>query len=171
MLIELVRADGLNEILDGAFDFVVLALQLLRFFSDPLFLHLDELIKSEGLSVLWQVDEDCLGETLKVVLDSVLHDVVDVDDQLLELGESLMDVVEVAIDVHGGPGESYHTWSQLVLKIFKVGHEQTLGVWSDLVHDSVVLTEDELELVVVHLELVFLEKDDLGALWDFNTDS
>ena len=41
----------------------------------------------------------------------------------------------------------------------------------DLVHNSIVLSEDELELVVVHLELVFLEKDNLGALWDLNANS
>jgi len=28
-----------------------------------------------------------------------------------------------------------------------------------------------LKFVVVHLELVFLQKDDLGALWDINTNS
>jgi hypothetical protein len=52
-----------------------------------------------------------------------------------------------------------------------VRHEETLGVWSDLVHDSVVLSQHELELVVVHFEFVFLEKDNLGALWDVNANS
>ena len=50
-------------------------------------------------------------------------------------------------------------------------HEERLGVWSNLVDDSVVFSEDKLELVVVHLELVFLQKNNLGALWDINTDS
>ena len=50
-------------------------------------------------------------------------------------------------------------------------YKKTLGVWSDLVDDAVVLSEDELELVVVHLELVFLQKNNLGTLWDINSDS
>jgi len=50
-------------------------------------------------------------------------------------------------------------------------YEERLGVWSNLVDDSVVFSEDKLELVVVHLELVFLQKNNLGALWDINTDS
>jgi len=50
-------------------------------------------------------------------------------------------------------------------------HEQTLGVWSDFVDNSVILTEHKLELVVVHLELVLLQKDDLGAFWDVNSNS
>ena len=50
-------------------------------------------------------------------------------------------------------------------------HEERLGVWSNLVDDSVVFSEDKLQLVVVHLELVFLQKNNLGALWDINTDS
>jgi hypothetical protein len=63
-------------------------------------LHFDELIKSEGLGILWQVDQYGLGQALQVILNTVLHDVVDVDDQLFELGKSLMDMVQVAIDVH-----------------------------------------------------------------------
>ena len=50
-------------------------------------------------------------------------------------------------------------------------NKKRFGVWSNLVYDSIVLLEDELKLVVVHLELVFLEKDDLGWLWNFDTNS
>jgi hypothetical protein len=50
-------------------------------------------------------------------------------------------------------------------------NQKRFGVWSNLVDDSVVLLQDELKLVVVHLELVFLEKDDLGWLWNFDTNS
>jgi hypothetical protein len=52
-----------------------------------------------------------------------------------------------------------------------VWNEKTLGVWSDLVDDSVVFSQYKLKLIVVHFELVFLEKDNLGALWDFNSNS
>jgi hypothetical protein len=48
-------------------------------------------------------------------------------------------------------------------------NEKRLGVWSNLVDNPVVLSENELELVVVHLELVLLEKNNLGALWDIDT--
>ena len=171
MLVKLVRADGLDKILNSSFDLVVLRLELLGLFSDPFGLHLNKLVKSEGLGILRKVYENGLGETLEVVLNSVLHDVVDVDDQLLKLGESLMDVGQVSIDVHGSPGESNHTWSQLVLKIFKMRHQKRLGVWSNLVYDSVVLLQDELQLVVVHLELVLLQKNNLSAFWDIDSDS
>jgi hypothetical protein len=35
---------------------------------------------------LWKVDENSLRETLEVILNTVLHDVIDVDDELLKLG-------------------------------------------------------------------------------------
>ena len=82
-----------------------------------------------------------------------------------------MDVLEVAINVHGGPCEDVHTGSQLVLKIFQVGHQERLGVRSDLVDNTVVLTQDEGELSVVHLELLFLKENNLGALRDLNADT
>ena len=79
-----------------------------------------------------------------------------------------MNMVQVAINVHGSPSESDHTWAELVLKIFKVRHEERLGVGTNLVDDSVVLSEDELKLILVGLELVFLEQNNLGTLWDVN---
>ena len=134
-------------------------------------MHLDELVKSEGLGILWKVDQNGFGKTLEVVLDSVLHDIIDVNDELLKLSKTLMNMVEISVNVHGSPGEGNHTWSKFVLKILEMWHKKRFGVWSDLVDDSIVLLEDELELVVVHLELVFLEKDDLGALWNVDTNS
>jgi hypothetical protein len=171
MLIKLIGADGLDEILNGTFNFVVLGLQLLGFNSDPIFLHLNELFKSVGLSILRKVDKDGLGQALEVVLNSVLHDVVDVDDQLLELVQSLMNVGQVSINVHRSPSQSDHTWSQLVFQIFQVWDKETLCVWPDLVHDPIILSQDKLKLIVVHLELVFLEEYNLCTLWDFNSNS
>jgi len=52
------------------------------------------------LSILRQVDEHSLGETLQVVLNSVLHDIIDVNDKLLKLGKSAMNMAQVAINVH-----------------------------------------------------------------------
>jgi len=171
VLVQLVRANGLDQVIDGSLDLVVLTHELLGLFFDPDLLHFDEVVEGEGLGVLWQVDKNGLGEGLQVVFNSVLHDVVDVDDQLLELGKSLMDMVQVSINVHGSPGECDHTWSEFVLQVLKMWDQKTLGVWSDLVHDSVVLSQDKLKLVVVVLELVFLEKHNLGTLWDVNTNS
>jgi hypothetical protein len=171
MLIQLVRANGLDQVLNSTFNFVILAAELLGLNSDPFLLHLDEFVKSVGLGILGQVDEHGLGERLEVVLNTVLHDVVDVDDQLLELGEALVDVGQVAVNVHGSPGKGNHTGSQLVLKILEVGHEERLGVGTDLVDDAVVLAEDELQLVVVVLELLFLEEDDLGGLGNVDSDT
>ena len=80
-------------------------------------------------------------------------------------------MVEISIDVHGSPGECNHTWSKFVLKILEMWDKKRFGVWSDLVYDSIVFLEDKLKLVVIHLELVFLEKDDLGAFWNVDTNS
>jgi hypothetical protein len=171
VLVQLVRANGLDQVIDGSLDLVVLTHELLGLFFNPDLLHFDEVVEGKGLGVLWQVDKNGLGEGLQVVFNSVLHDVVDVDDQLLELGKSLMDVVQVSINVHGSPGEGDHTWSEFVLQVLKMWDQKTLSVWSDLVHDPVVLSQDKLKLVVVVLELVFLEKHNLGTLWDVNTNS
>ena len=59
----------------------------------------------------------------------------------------------------------------IMMMVIKVRNEQTLGVWSDLVYDSIVLAKDELELAVVRLELLFLEENDFGTLWDLNADT
>ena len=100
MLVKLVGANGLNEIFDGLLDFVVLGLELLTLGCNPFTLHLDEFIKSVGGRLLGQVHENCLGERLEVVLNTVLHDVIDIDDELLKLGKTCMYVGQVAIDVH-----------------------------------------------------------------------
>ena len=100
MLVKLVRADGLDKIFYSSFYLIILGLELLRLFSDPLFLHGNEVVKSEGLGILRKVDENGLGQRLEVVLDTVLHDVVDIDNQLLKLGKADMHVIEISIDVH-----------------------------------------------------------------------
>jgi len=164
MLIKLVRADGLNKILNSTFDFVILASKLLALNSNPLFLHFDEFVKSVCLSVLRKVNEHSFGEGLEVVLNSVLHDVVDVDDKLLKLSETHMHVVKVTIDVHRGPSQSNHSRAQLVLQIFEVGNKKRFSVGSNLVDDAVILTENELKLVVVVLELFLLKQDNLCRL-------
>ena len=134
-------------------------------------MHLNELIKSKGLGILWKVYQNGFGKTLKVVLDSVLHDIIDVNDKLFKLSKTLMDMMEISINVHGSPGKGNHTWSKFVLKILEMWDKKRFGVWSDLVDNSIVFLEDKLKLVVVHLELVFLKKDDLGAFWNVNSNS
>jgi len=52
-----------------------------------------------------------------------------------------------------------------------VWNQEGLGVWTDLVDDAVILTEDEVQLRVVVLELLLLQENDLGALWDINSNS
>lgn len=71
-------------------------------------------------------------------------------------------MVQIAVDVHGSPRQRDHARAQLVLEVLQVRHQETLGVGADLVHDAVVLSEHEVQLVVVHLELVFLEQHYLG---------
>ena len=80
-------------------------------------------------------------------------------------------MMEISINFHGSLGEGNLTWFKFVLKILKMWNKKRFGVWSNLFYDSLVLLEDELKLVVEHLELVFLENDDLGWLWNFDTNS
>jgi hypothetical protein len=82
-----------------------------------------------------------------------------------------VNVVEVSIDIHRSPGKGDHTGTELVLKIFKVGNQEGLGVWADLVHNAVVFAENELELIVVRFKFVFLKENNLGGLWDFDTNA
>jgi len=79
--------------------------------------------------------------------------------------------MEVTIDVHGGPCEGDHTRAEFVLKIFKVGYEQALSVGPNLVDDSIILSQNKVELTVVHLELILKEEDYLGTLGDVYSDS
>ena len=100
VLVKLVRADGLNKVFNSTFDFVIFASELLAFNCNPLFLHFDKFIKSVSLSILRKVNEHSLGEGLKIVFNTVLHNIVDVYNKLLELGKAHVYVVKVTIDVH-----------------------------------------------------------------------
>lgn len=79
-----------------------------------------------------------------------------------------MDVLKVTIDVHGGPGKSHHTRSEFEFQVFEVGLEQVLGDWLDLTKNVLVLVEDVLKFVEVHLELFFLQKDDSRSFGDLD---
>jgi hypothetical protein len=120
------------------------------------------------LGVVGEIVKKDLGDLLEVVLDTVLDDVVDRDDELVELVETLVNVLEVGVDVHGGPGKGDHTGSELVLKILKMGLEEVLGDGLDLSKNLLMLIENILELIEVHLKLLFLEKDDSSSLRDLN---
>jgi hypothetical protein len=82
-----------------------------------------------------------------------------------------MNVVQVTVNVHGSPSKGDHTGSQLVLEIFEMRNKKRLGVGSNFVHNSVILSKNELKLIVVHFELVFLEEDNLGALGNIDSNS
>jgi hypothetical protein len=82
-----------------------------------------------------------------------------------------MDVVEEAINVHGGPGQRANTRAESAFEVIDVRSKERPGVRADLVHNTDSLAYDVLELVVVVLEFVFLEEHNLGALWDFNANS
>jgi len=134
-------------------------------------LHLDELIKRESGAVLRKVNKHCLGESLKVVLNAVLHDVVNVDNKLVELVETLVNVVKEAFNVHRGPSERADTGAKTALEIIDVRGKERSGIWSNFVHNTNALTNNVLKLVVVVLELVLLEKHDLGRLRNLNANT
>jgi hypothetical protein len=63
------------------------------------------------------------------------------------------------------PGRSLYSKSSMMR------HEERLGVGSDFVDNPVVLPEDESKLVVIHLELLFLKKNNLSTFRDLNTNT
>lgn len=77
-------------------------------------LHFHEFVNRKRLRI-GQVYEEGLGDDFQVLLNSVLDDVVDGDDQLLELVQALMHVLQIRVDVHGGPSEGHHTGPQFEL--------------------------------------------------------
>mmetsp|Transcript_40210 Transcript_40210/g.45990 ORF Transcript_40210/g.45990 Transcript_40210/m.45990 type:complete len:334 (-) Transcript_40210:699-1700(-) len=169
MGIQLVGTDGSQQIIDRIFNFDVLADQQLGLGADSLFLHLDKVVEGNRLTIIGQTHKHNLGDGLQVVLNTIFDDIVDADDQLLQLVESGVNMMQVAIDVHGSPSQGDHTGSQLVLQIFQMGRQQRLSDGSDLVVDTIILLEDVQQLVIVHLELLFLQEDNLGTFWDFNS--
>jgi hypothetical protein len=120
------------------------------------------------LGVIGEIDQKDFGDLFQVVLDTVLDDVIDRDDQLVELVQTLVDVLQVGVDVHGSPCEGDHSWSELKLEIFEMWLKEILGDGLDLAKDFFVLVKDVLELVKVHLELFLLKEDDSGGLWDLD---
>ena len=169
--VQLVRADGLEEILNSTLNFVVLRAEFLGCVLDPLLLHLDELLERESRALLGEVDKHGLGQGFEVVLDTVLHNIVNVDNELVEFGKALVDVMEEAIDVHRGPGERANTGAESALEVVDVGGKEGAGVGANLVHDADTLTHNILELVVVVLKLLFLEEHDLGRLGNVDSNT
>jgi hypothetical protein len=132
MGIKFVEHYGVDQVINGSLNFFVLRHKEVGVLGDVIFLTLDELLKGHGLGVVGEVDKEDLGDLLEVVLDTVLDDVVDRDDELVEFVETLVNVLEVGVDVHGGPGKGDHTGSELELKIFKMWLKKVLGDWLDL---------------------------------------
>ena len=169
--VELVLTDSLEKIFDSTFDFKVLASKLLGSGLNPVFLHVDELGQGEGRASSGQVNQDSLRKGLKIVLDTVLHDIVDVNDQLVQLGKTLVNMLEETFNIHRGPSKTADTRSETSLEIINVRSEKTASVRTNLVDDSNTFSDDVLELVVVVLELGFLEEHKFGRLRDLNANT
>jgi len=83
----------LDKVVDGMFDFDVLGHKEAGFFGDGFLLLVDELVEGQWLAVGDEVDELDFGDGFEVVFDTVVDDIVDGDDELLELVETLVDVL------------------------------------------------------------------------------
>jgi hypothetical protein len=49
--------------------------------------------------------------------------------------------------------------------------EEGFGVWSDLIDNSVIFSQNKLKLIVVHLKFILLKKYNFGTLGNINSDS
>ena len=56
MLVQLVRADSLDEVFNCRLNLLVLGLEFLGLIADPSLLHLDEIVKGESLSILRKIN-------------------------------------------------------------------------------------------------------------------
>jgi hypothetical protein len=162
-----IAENGSEEIIDSSFDFKVLGHQVSGVFLNEFLLHPDEFFQRKRLAFLRKVNQKDLGDGLEVVFNSVFNDIVDVNNQLFKLAEALVDVLQESIDIHGGPGQSQHTGSELEFEIFSVRLEDISGDVLHLTQNSGVFSQEVVELVVVSLELLFLKEDNLGAVGDF----
>lgn len=100
MLIQLVSADCVEKIINCSFDFNILRRKKISLKFSRLMLKLDELVLTVCPIVLGHLYKDHLADGLEVVLDTVLDDVVDTDDQLLQLAKTVVHVLEVSVNVH-----------------------------------------------------------------------
>jgi len=95
-----VAEDGSEEVIDSGLDFEVLGHEISGVFLDKLLLHSHKFFQRKGLAFLGKVHQKDLGDGLEVVFNSVFNDIVDVDNQLLELAETLVHVLQESVDVH-----------------------------------------------------------------------
>lgn len=161
----------MEEVVHGVFNFNILGDQFVSLGLDVVFLHLDEAVQAHRLVSLGELDERLFAHLFKVVFNSIFNDVIDVDDQLLKLLEAVVDVLQIGIDVHGGPGESDHSGSEFEFEVLDVGVEEELHDGLHFSDDSLVFFEHIEEFIVVGLEFFLLEKDDSSAFGDFDTHS
>ena len=82
-----------------------------------------------------------------------------------------MDVVEETINIHRGPGKRANTRAESTFEVINMRSKKRTCVRADLVNNTDSFAYNVLELVVVVLELLFLEKNDLSTLGDFNSNS
>jgi len=80
-------------------------------------------------------------------------------------------VVQEPVDVHRGPSKGANTGAESTFEVIDMRSQEGTSVRADLVNDTDALTHNILELVVVVLELLFLEKDDLGRLRNINSNA
>lgn len=82
-----------------------------------------------------------------------------------------MNMAQIAVDVHGCPGQVAKTRAKSMLQVFLMRRKQHLDIWPDLAVNPVVLGDDVLKFVLIHLELFFLKKDDFGGVGDVSAES
>jgi len=75
-----------------------------------------------------------------------------------------MDVVEETINVHRGPGKRANTRAESTFEVINMRSKKRTCVRADLVNNTDSFAYNVLELVVVVLELLFLEKNDLSTI-------
>mmetsp|Transcript_2860 Transcript_2860/g.7980 ORF Transcript_2860/g.7980 Transcript_2860/m.7980 type:complete len:422 (+) Transcript_2860:3481-4746(+) len=127
-------------------------------------LHVDELVQRDELLLLGQVHEEHVPHVLEVGVDAVLHQVIHRHHKLLKLVQLLPDLLEVGLDVHGGPRERDHAGPHLELEVLDVRLQEVGHDGLHELRDAPVLLEEVGQLVVVGLELLLLEQHHLGGL-------
>jgi len=49
------------------------------------------------------MDKDNFGNSFKIIFNSILNDIIDIDNQLFQFLKALMNIVKIAFNIHWSP--------------------------------------------------------------------
>ena len=162
---ELVRRDLFDQIIDGMLDLGILLLQHRRLDANVLPLHVDKVRHGKG-GIVGQVHQQTLAHHLEILLDAILHHIVDVANELVKSAKATLNVRDEGVNVHRRPRQRDHARPELVFHVGKVRTENDRRCGDHSGGDAIILRQCPLQLTGKCLEALFLVQNNLGILWN-----